>query len=293
MVALGHIKAESCKLCGDTSPIRQSHIVPKFVIKYLKDTGVTGYIRQGVKINVRKQDFPKTKLLCAKCERLFSKREKVFAEAIFKPYLNDGIRRFEYQEWLRYFAISIFWRFATVDINDFEKEDPAKGILVREAMSKWASFLLERTKYPGNFQYDIFFLDISNISDRNRHVPGMNWLLMRGFDGTIFFNKKGVGIYCRIPGFLFCCHISPNKNKHWKKTLIKRRGVISTPQYIKDKRFGSFLLDRLKVAREMMDAMSDNQKDKIRNSYMKEFSDKHNKILELIRADADYFIRKD
>jgi hypothetical protein len=267
--------------------------VPKFVIKYLKDTSVTGYVRQGVKVNVRKQDFPKTKLLCTKCEGLFSKREKGFAEAIFKPYLNDSIRHFEYQDWLRYFVVSIFWRFAAVDINNFENKYPAKGILVREAMSKWTSFLLEQTKNPGDFQYDMVFLDISKVTDPDRHVSGMNWLLMRGFDGTIFFNKNGVGIYCRIPGFLFCCHIKPNKNKHWKKTSIKRRGVISTPQYVKDKRFGSFLLDRLKIAREMMDTMSDNQKNKIRDSYMKKFSDKHDKILELIQADADYFIRKD
>jgi hypothetical protein len=290
---LGYNETESCKLCGDTSPIKRSHIVPKFVIKYLKDTGVTGYVRQGVNLNVRKQDFPRTKLLCAKCEEFFSKREKYFAETIFKPYLNDGIIRFEYQEWLRYFAVSVFWRFAAVEINDFEVKNPSKGVLIREAMSKWTSFLLEQTNNPGDFQYDMFFLDISHIADLNRHVPGMNWLLMRGFDGTIFFNKNGVGIYFRIPGFLFCCHIKPNKNNGWKKTSIKRKGVISTPQHVKDKRFGSFLLDRLKIAREMMDTMSTNQKGKIRDSYMKKFSDKHDKILELIQADADYFIRKD
>ncbi len=283
--------AESCKLCGDTSPLQQSHIVPKFIIKYLKDTGVTGKVRQGVNIDVRKQDFPKLKLLCAKCEQLFSKREKNYSEQIFKPYLNDKVSRFEYKEWLRYFAISVFWRFAVVNIGVFEKEHPEKGVLVREAILKWEPFLLEQTNNPGDYQYDMFFLDISRIEDPERHVQGMNWLLMRGFDGTIFFNHKGVGIYWRIPGFLFCCHIKPNKNKRWKRTSLKRTGVIKAPQHIHDKRFGSFLLDRLRVARDMMDGMSEKQQDKIREDYIKKFGNKHDKILELIQADADYFIR--
>ena len=251
--SLSHYNKTICNLCGDPAPIQESHIVPKFVIKYLKETGVTGYIRQGVSTNLRREDFSKTKLLCAKCETLFSKREKVFAEVIFKPYLNNGVVRFQYREWLRYFAISIFWRLAAIDIGDFEKSNPAEGILIREAMSKWGPLLLEQTSNPGDFQYDMFLLDISEISDPHRRVPGMNWLLMRGFDAGIFFNKKTVGIYYRIPGFLFCSHIKPNKNVHWEKTSIKRRGAISTHQHIKDKRFGSFLLDRLKIAREMMD----------------------------------------
>lgn len=283
--------ADICKLCDSEAPLQQSHIFPKFVIKYLKDTGVTGKVRQGVNIDVRKQDFSKVPLLCTKCEQLFSKREKLFAEQIFKPYLNDKITRFEYQDWLRYFAISIFWRFAADNIDKFEKDNPDKGVLVREAMSKWTPFLLEQTNYPGDYQYDMFFLDISRISDPERHVAGMNWLLMRGFDGTIFINPKDVGIYWRIPGFLFCCHIKPNKNRKWKRTSIKRTGVIKPPQHIGDKRFGSFLLDRLKVARDMMDGMSEKQQDKIRQDYMRKFSNDHDKIIELIQADADYLIR--
>ena len=280
-----------CKLCGSDSPLQRSHIVPKFIVKYLKETSVTGFIRQGININVRKQDFLKIELLCVSCEQLFSKRERFFSEEIFRKYLVEGITRFHYEDWLRYFSISMFWRLAITHIDDFEKSYPSLGNYIREAITKWTPFLLEQTENPGDYQYDMFFLDIVTPSHPDVHVKGMNWLLLRGFDGTIFFNKnnKIAGIYWRIPGFLFCCHLKPNKDKLWKGTSIRRRGLISTPQYVKDKRFGSFLLHRLKISREMLNNMSNKQQDKIRNSYLRNFNDMHENIFDIIKADSDYF----
>jgi hypothetical protein len=280
-----------CNLCGSDSRLQKSHIIPKFVISYLKETSATGFIRHGVNINVRKQDMPKIELLCFSCEQLFSKREKRFSEKFFMKYHTEEATRFEYEEWLRYFAISAFWRFAITQVNDFEIKHPSLGLHIREAINKWTPFLLEHTNNPADYQYDMFILDIVTPSHPDVHIDGMNWLLLRGVDGTIFFNSdnKTVGIYFKIPGFLFCCHLKPNKNKLWKGTTIKRRGIISAPQHVKDKRFGSFLLHRLRRNREMFDNMSDNQKDKTMSSYLRNIDAMDEKVLEIIRADSMFY----
>jgi len=92
-----------------------------------------------------------------------------------------------------------------------------------------------------------------------------------------------VGIYWRIPGFLFYCHIKPNKSKQWKNTKIGWKGLISSPQHIKDRRLGSFLVERLKFSAKSSDGISERQWEKISDSYMKNFDvSKHSEILDVL-----------
>ena len=58
---------EICKLCHSQKTLRKSHIVPKFVSHYLKETSLTGYLRMSSNINKRVQDGIKIKLLCDEC----------------------------------------------------------------------------------------------------------------------------------------------------------------------------------------------------------------------------------
>jgi len=61
-----------CALCNDCAPLMKSHIVPKFTSEWLKRTSATGYLREAVQPNKRKQDFTTFRLLCANCEGIFS-----------------------------------------------------------------------------------------------------------------------------------------------------------------------------------------------------------------------------
>lgn len=77
--------SEICALCNQESELRESHIIPKFVFDYIKETSATGYLRNVTSINRRLQDGPKRKLLCHDCEQKFSIAEKYFAETVFSP----------------------------------------------------------------------------------------------------------------------------------------------------------------------------------------------------------------
>lgn len=56
-----------CALCRENKELELSHIVPKFVIRYLKKTS-TGAIRNMENPNKIAQDGEKHYLLCGDCE---------------------------------------------------------------------------------------------------------------------------------------------------------------------------------------------------------------------------------
>ena len=78
-----------CALCKKDCDLKNSHYIPSFIGKWLKNTSITGYIRTSDNIALRKQDLVKEYLLCANCENLFSKWEKLFAENVFYPYIEN------------------------------------------------------------------------------------------------------------------------------------------------------------------------------------------------------------
>ena len=51
----------TCALCGSKNPLLMSHIIPKFVAQWLRETSATGYLRSGY-TNERIQDSFKTNL---------------------------------------------------------------------------------------------------------------------------------------------------------------------------------------------------------------------------------------
>lgn len=96
-----------CKLCGKEATLQSSHIIPKFVFKWMKSTG-SQYFREGIRPNARAQDGQKVELLCFSCEQLIGASEKWFAEHIFYDFLTDKKEVFVYQEHLPKFMASLF-----------------------------------------------------------------------------------------------------------------------------------------------------------------------------------------
>jgi hypothetical protein len=100
----------SCALCREKAELRQSHIVPAFVYRWLKETSVTGYLRAGQNPRRRVQDGLKRHLLCARCEARFSAWETAFATKIFHPYIADHKLTARYGDWMLKFCVSLSWR---------------------------------------------------------------------------------------------------------------------------------------------------------------------------------------
>ena len=80
-----------CRLYGLQEELRQSNILPKFIIDYFKSTG-SRFIRGFSTPNQRLQDGIKRNYLSHQVEQDFIIREKWFAENFFRRFMDETKR---------------------------------------------------------------------------------------------------------------------------------------------------------------------------------------------------------
>ncbi len=78
-----------CHFCGDNEAIQNSHILPKYIFTWLKESSPTNYLRATDTPNRREQDGRKNEILCLKCENQFSKLENKFKAEVFEELIKD------------------------------------------------------------------------------------------------------------------------------------------------------------------------------------------------------------
>lgn len=253
----------NCKLCQQNKPLKKSHIIPKFVARWLKKTSATGYLRQATKANIRKQDLDREKILCKDCETLFSKWETLFSREIFLPYQNNNKREFDYEEWLMKFAVSLSWRAGIVELEGFRRYKPHLVHHLERALEKWREFLMG-SESSQDYAHHLLFLDIVESVDKIQLPDGFHGYLLRATDLTIPANDHDVFAYVKLPSMVFFSGVFPKQPAGWKNTSIFESGRIdSSNQTVSDGIFGEFFLDRVSQGEKLMSYMSDKQKKKI------------------------------
>lgn len=113
-----------CRLCQGTQELRDSHIIPKFVTRHLKETSATGYLRGAEDPDIRLQDSKKIPLLCDSCEQLFSGWEREFKNQIFDKVKDSDFSQLEYGPWMTKFVVSVSWRVLVSDQDGLCREHP-------------------------------------------------------------------------------------------------------------------------------------------------------------------------
>lgn len=193
-----------CLLCRTGGRV-ESHIIPQFVTRDLKRTGATGYIRDTMYPNVRRQGGPWDYLLCKDCESRFGRWEHQFANRIFRPVLARGQRGVVgYGPWLTLFATSLTWRALVYSrehpeiehptIPDWSVTDPVEEV--------WRECLLESRNHPGAFEQHLVLLDY--VTEATTDVPSnLNTFITRSFDFRVMSNGKDIVIYSHLPNFMF------------------------------------------------------------------------------------------
>ncbi|MFD0672618.1 hypothetical protein [Cohnella sp. GCM10027633] len=271
----------------ETKELRESHIIPNFIGKWIKETSATGFLRSALNPNRRAQDLAKLYLLCGECEELFSINEKRFAENVFIPFQN-GQKRFDYDEWLLKFFISINWRVGILEVRDPKNGMPENLMdeLVK-CLEIWREYLLGRSKETGGYKHHIFFLDtLESVGSEVTILEYTNAYLLRTTDATVANNTSNAFIYAKLPGIIMVSHIHPKDLKGWESTKIYRRGTVKIPQVCAVPGFGDFLNHRIEATNTFVAQMSDNQQQKILDTAMKDLDRLENsKSLEVVIAD--------
>lgn len=259
-----------CRLCGKEDALRESHLVPRFVINWMKESGGK-YLRAVMEPNKRRQDGPKYRWLCESCEQRFSVRENYFSSKLFHPYLSGSATSFPYDERLYYCCISLLWRsvLGTMEHADFAKHKFYP--LVSRAEVDWREYLLGKKPKPDFDSVDLFLSDI--ITGPASPAPRFNSYFARAIDATMGSSQTTCFIYIKFSRFLLFGHLTPADRTKWINTQIEPTGgKIQLPQELNDGEYGDFIRSRAEEAqRQYQSRVSTKTKDVISKHYAEEF----------------------
>lgn len=255
-----------CRLCSEQSEVRESHIIPAFVARWLKETSATGYLRGYQVPDRRAQDLPTVRLLCAACEQRFSVAERQFAQSIFIPLLDDHRSRFVYDEWLRYFAVSLAWRCVVTSNGEGLRDHPHHDEAINSARETWKKYLVGQTDTAGPYRFNLFFTPLGGRS--NSRVPdGLSWYFSRGADMTTVYSKARAATYAKLPGMLLWTSIVPPDPGGWRGTRIAKRGTLrERGQALGENWAGQFLMGRAETVYKRINNLSPKQRERIADS---------------------------
>jgi len=262
---------EICKLCHKKSKLEQSHIIPKFVYKWLKETSATGYLRFGQNLNKRVQDGFKENLLCRNCEDLLNNWETDFANKLFYPLVNKEKGSFEYGSWFLNFVVSLSWRvliyckrigLSHSHFTDIQKQESDLALEV------WRKFLLGEIKHLGKYQQHVIPIDIVSNSFMPNLPTNINRYFLRIIDIDPIANEYQALVYIKIPYFIFIGGIQIDP-KQWINTTIRtHKGLIGNCKYTVPQSFGDYIIDKAKKVSNIQKSMSEKQKSKIEKTIL-------------------------
>lgn len=280
-----------CALCHNEKELRESHIIPKFVIRYLKKTSI-GNIRVANNPNKPVQDGEKHYLLCGDCEGRFNSAETPFSKRIFYPYIEQNQDEFHYEEWLHYFITSVSWRNLYLDITDFTRDgnieiDDLQVLLDSEKIMR--DYLMKERNDIASIENHIFFFnDIKKAYEGLKELrPHMFFTRSEG--GYTFYNSslKTYMTVSNLMGIIIISIYKKGKEEYWDNTQVfNKPGIIKA----KNQHIQSILAQELHIwmeqTRKYQEQLTDVQKDKI-------LSNIENKKEEFLKSKAFEQMMKD
>lgn len=261
---------KKCALCGLDKELQQSHIIPKFVGKYLKDTSI-GNIRNHALSDKVVQDIEKHSLLCHDCEELFSASERYFANTIFYPYLRDKQESFEYDKRLFYFLTSLSWRSLYLDITDFVRNsslclDILEKMIAADAIMR--DYLLGKRPDLGNIEHHIFFFDrikdVEAPEDSLFKVGQPHATIHRSLTSYSGYSDNTIFTISNLLGIIIVSLYSKDKNEVWDGTQVQNGdGIIAAKNQHIQSRVGNELNFWMEQNAKASDHLSEHDHERI------------------------------
>lgn len=269
---------QPCRLCGVPSELQESHVVPGFVYKWLKETSATGFIRFGQNPNKRVQDGYKEYWLCRECEKRLNAWETKFAPKIFHPFNEDDGQRIHYGEWLLKFCISVSWR-TLLKFNDLGLEHltDAQRDATANALAVWANCLLSKMPNPGRFEQHLLPLDAIQDMSIGNLPPNINRYILRTVALDVVRSESTTFVLTKMSKYFVLGFIDVNYPRQWRGTKIHtREGLFGSDNFTLPVQFSDYLFDKAKKYGLVKTKISDKQNQKI-NEFMRKNLDRVSK----------------
>lgn len=260
------IPQQHCRLCKREAELQESHVVPAFVFKWLKDTSATGFMRFGQTPNRRSQDGHKRPWLCLACERKLNAWETKFATLVFHPLNEDGALRVRYADWFIKFCTSISWRTLLMMKEDAMLDDLSSTQLrvVDAALDSWGELMLGTRSHPGRFEQH--FLPLDTIVEPTRHgMPAnINRYMLRTIDLDFVRSPSTTFVVCKMGKFFVLGFVDVTHPKQWVGTKVHvRDGLVGEQNYELPRQFLDYINNEAKQYAVVQNKMSDGQRNKI------------------------------
>ena len=283
-----------CALCSNEDILKESHIIPKFIFKWLKKTSMTVFFRGGITPNLRLQDGYKTYLLCGSCEELFSKWETLFNNKIFLPFNDDAPLQNAYENWLIKFAVSISWRVLTFFkinncLNHFNKD---LLISADNAIDDWKDFLLDKTVQNDNFEQHMLPIPpITNNQNLSNLPSNINQYIKRSIDIDVVCSTSEAYTYAKLGRIFIFGFIKKDRSKVWNDTKINNyKGTLINKHYQIPKEYIDFVFNKAERMLTVQNKMSEEQWNRIDKDYKRKSKlFKDSKMFEAINLDEELF----
>ena len=217
----GRVKMVLCRLCQQDRPLQNSHIIPRFVSKWLLKSSPTRGLRDLHTPNRRREDTPTVPFLCSDCEGIFSPWESRFAAEIFLPLHLNQKNFFHYGSWGLKFAASVVWRVLTESLE----HGPGRSTLeqsrvARVAEQTWRSFVLEKVRHPDRFEVHAIPLDVVSARHDAAVSPFLNRYLLRAAWAEVIIGKKEVLVYAKLCRILLVGHVIVEDQSRWRTSRL-------------------------------------------------------------------------
>ena len=249
-----------CKLCGSSAPLMKSHIIPKFVSRWMKETSITPYFRFGGNVDERLQDLPTMELLCDDCENRFSAWETRFATEIFHP-TADGETVFQYGPWFVKFSASLAWRATQFLKCQPVDERPALKAIIDNMELHLSRFLLGQEKHVGSYTQHVY-----PVGELAAPVLPGSPMLNRYFSRAVWIDVlrnddlSEMMVYVKLPMFMFFS-IGESKYRKWmESSRIKKSSVLQPKDHTLHEGMRGYFLEKADEMAELLDSMSPKSK---------------------------------
>ncbi len=251
---------EKCRLCGAKGPLKESHIIPRFIGKWMKSTSPTPYLRYGADKEKRQQDLFTIRLLCDSCEIVFSNWETRFASDVFHPS-TGGQSVFPYGQWLVSFAASLSWRALQFRKSMDILEQAEVDATLAKMESHLADFLLGNEKHVGEFTQHIY-----HVSGLAAPVypgsPMLNRYLTRTVEIDFLRSEdlSEVMVYVKLPMFVFFSVAASKYRKWMESSRIKKRSILAPKTHELPQSIWDYIVGRADKTKEILDSLSPKSK---------------------------------
>lgn len=254
-----------CAFCARHGELQDSHVIPAFVYRWLRNRSGTGHIRHTENPNRRVQDGLKLPWLCAGCEANFSRYETACATKLFHPW-HEGVIRIPYTDWLLKFCTSVSWRVLRYarGRNPQARYTHDQHRLMDEAEVRWREFLNGEAAHPGAFEQHLLIFDVIEDTTILNLPSNINRFMTGAITLDIVGSERSLMTYAKLGCFSIFGIIQKGSNK-WEGTKVHvREGIIKPDQFVVPVGLLDLFHEKAKLAADGLNAMSLTQRNKVR-----------------------------